>query len=92
MAVYRARLMDAVTPGETTVDFQARDDLMSDTPVRIVRAFFESTDAAVIPVRHRDWEVNAALKSPDGDVASVLGVLHRVDEAPVPFAVFVSAK
>lgn len=84
--------MDAVTPGETTVDFQARDDLMVDTPVRIVRAFFESTDAGLIPVRHRDWEVNAALKSPDGRVASVMGVLHRAEDTPVPFAVFVSAK
>lgn len=91
MALYRARLMDALTPGETTVDFQARDDLMTDTPVRIVRAFFDSADAGLFPVRHRDWEVNAAFRR-EGGPACVMGVLHRNEGAPVPFAVFVGPK
>lgn len=92
MAAYRARMIDALTPGESTFEFEARDDLMSDTPVRVVRGFFETVPMHVFPVAHTDWEVNAAFKSPDRTVACVMGVLHRKQGAPLPFAVFVSAK
>lgn len=92
MAVYRARMLDALTPGEDTYEFQARDDLMNDTPVRIVRAFFETIDRSLIPVVHVDWEVNAAFKVADRGVACVMGLLHLKEGAPVPFTVFVSRK
>lgn len=92
MATYRARMIDASTPGEDTYEFDARDDLMSDTPVRIVRAFFETVERSLIPVEHIDWEVNAAFKSTEHKVACVMGVLHAKTGAPVPFAVFVGPK
>ncbi len=92
MATYRARMMDASTPGEDAYEFEARDDLMSDTPVRIARAFFETVDRSLIPVTHTDWEVNAAFKSAEHAVACVLGVLHVKTGAPVPFTVFVGPK
>ena len=89
---YRARMIDVLTPGETTYDFDARDDLMSDTPVRIVRSFFDAVDHRLFAVAHRDWEVNAAMKRGTPEVACVMGVLHREDGPPVPFTVFVGPK
>jgi len=92
VATYRARMIDALTPGEDTYEFEARDDLLDDTPVRAVRGFFETVQRQLIPVEHTDWEVNCAFKSADRGVACVMGVLHLKDGAPVPFAVFVSRK
>ena len=65
---------------------------MSDTPVRIVRAFFETVDRSLIPVVHVDWEINAAFKVAERSVACVMGVLHLKEGAPVPFTVFVGPK
>ena len=92
MAVYRARMIDAATAGEHTFEFNGRDDLMSDTPVRIVRAFFDTVDRHLFPVKHKDWEVNCAFKNADRGVACVMGVLHCEEGPHLPFAVFVGPK
>ncbi len=92
MAAYRARMIDAATAGEAVYDFEARDDLLSDTPVRVVRAFFEGVDPAVFPTRHVDWEINAALKNAERGVVTVAGALHLKDAPPVPFAVMIARK
>jgi len=44
MARYTARMMDAATGGEGAYDFDGPDNLLSLTPVRVVRAFMEHVD------------------------------------------------
>lgn len=54
MATYRARMIDSATGAEGSYDFEAPDDLLSTTPVRIVRTFMEHVDKDLFPHQHVD--------------------------------------
>ena len=91
MATYRARMMDAVSPNEGSYEFEAADDLMNDTPVRVVRAFFEHVDRSVFPPEHVDWELNAAFKNPERGVVTCMGSFHlRGEEPTAPFLLMIA--
>ena len=89
MATYRARLIDAVNPNEGVHPFEGPDDLMEDTPVRVVRSFFEHVDRAALPAGHNDWELNAAFKNREREVVTCMGSFHFEDQPPAPFLLMI---
>ena len=93
MASYRARMLDAETGQDGTYDFEAHEDLMNDTPVRVVRAFFEHVDRAAFPTKHVDYEINAAFKNKERGIVTCMGALHFDGGAsPAPFLLMVARK
>ena len=92
MATYRARITDAVTPTEGVHDFEASDDLMHDTPVRVVRAFFENVEREALLTTHEDWELNAAFKNAERNVVTCMGSFHIADQPTAPFLLMISKK
>ena len=92
MTTYTAVVVDSETGGEGRYDFQSDDDLMTRTPVRIVRAFMEVVDRDVLPAEHVDYEINAAMKNPSGTIVTALGSLIRENDGAVPFMMMISKK
>ena len=93
MAAYRARMMDAVSEREGVYAFEGADDLMSDTPVRVVRAFFEHADRSTFPAGHVDWELNAAFKNAERGVVTCMGSFHlEGDQPPAPFLLMIARR
>ncbi|MDF1750084.1 MAG: hypothetical protein P1V34_14530 [Alphaproteobacteria bacterium] len=93
MAQYTARLMDAKSGNEGVYDFEGPEDLMSQTPIRIVRHFMEYVDRDVLPTQHVDYELNAALKNQQRNVVTAMGNLHfDHGEDPAPFMLMIAAK
>ena len=93
MAIYRARITDAVTPTEGVHDFEAGDDLMQDTPVRVVRAFFENVEREALLTAHEDWELNAAFKNAERGVVTCMGSFHiAADQPTAPFLLMIAPK
>ena len=92
MATYRARILDAVTPTEGVHDFEASDDLMHDTPVRVVRAFFENVQREALLTTHEDWELNAAFKNAERGVVTCMGSFHIADQPAAPFLLMIAKK
>ena len=91
MATYRARMMDAETGDDGLYDFEAHDDLMNDTPVRVVRTFFEHVDRTLFPTKHVDYEINAAFKNKERRIVTCMGSLHvEGDVPPAPFLLMIS--
>jgi hypothetical protein len=91
MATYRARLIDSIRDHEAMLGFEGADDLMEDTPVRVVRSFFEHVDRAALPTGHVDWELNAAFKNRERGVVTCMGSFHFDGEPPAPFLLMVQA-
>lgn len=93
MAQYRARLIDGLSDGEDSFEFEAADELMNDTPVRVVRAFFGGSDPTRFRTKHQDWELNAAFKNRERRVVTCMGSFHLGgEEAPVPFLLLIAPK
>jgi hypothetical protein len=91
MAAYRARMMDAVSDKEAVSTFEGPEDLMHDTPVRVVRAFFEHTDRSTFATAHVDWELNAAFKNAERGVVTCMGSFHLGgDQPPAPFLLMIA--
>ncbi len=83
MALYKATLMHGARDAEGVHMFEAPEDLMSQTPVRIMRTFMAWIDAHA-GIGHVDFELNAAMKNKDGAVVTALGslIFHETDEQP----------
>ena len=92
MATYRARLIDSTSDAESVHDFDAPDDLMEETPVRVVRSFFEHIDRAALPAGHVDWELNAAFKNRERRVVTCMGSFHFEGQPAAPFLLMVSQR
>lgn len=88
---YRAVIMDAETGGEGAYDFEAEDDLMAQTPVRVVRRFMEHADRGLFPHHHLDYELNAAFKNEGRSVVTALGSLILEHAPPLPFMLMITA-
>ena len=93
MAAYRARMMDAVSDDQAVYEFEGPEDLMNDTPVRVVRAFMEHTDRSRFATPHLDWELNAAFKTPERGVVTCMGAFHLApDQPPAPFLLMIERR
>ena len=93
MAAYRARMMDAVSDTQAVYEFEGPEDLMNDTPVRVVRAFMEHTERSRFATPHSDWELNAAFKNPERGVVTCMGSFHlAADQPPAPFLLIIERR
>ena len=83
MATYTAVLMHGNRGGEGTHTFEGDADLMSRSPVRILRVFMAALEGKA-GLGHIDYEVNAAMKNEDKNVVTALGnlILHGDDTQP----------
>ena len=92
MASYRARMMDAASGGEGIYDFEDGDELLRQSPVRVIRKFMEHVGRDLIPENYEDYELNAAFKNDTAQVITGLGSLVLVNRSPLPFVIMISPK
>lgn len=92
MATYRARMMDAESGGEGIYDFDDGDDLIRQSPVRVIRKFMEHVGRDLIPSNYEDYELNAAFKNDTAQVITGLGSLVLTNRPPIPFVIMISPK
>ena len=85
MTSYTAWMTDATSGSEGVYRFDAADDLFAQTPMRIVRTFFEQVDRDLFPCRHIDYEINAVLKHGDHGVVTAMGALLNGHGPGIPF-------
>jgi len=90
MASYIARIMDAETGGENTYHFEGPDDLLDQTPMRIVRTFFESIEKSMFPHEHLDYEINTAHKRKEHNVVLITGSYHLHSGDDLPFLMMIA--
>ncbi len=90
MAHYQATVMHATTGGEGIYAFEGPDDLLSKTPVRVVRHFMEQIDAKFLPQDHVDYELNAAMKNSDRGVITAMGSMQLREGPPLPFLLMIA--
>lgn len=96
MAHYRAHMMSANRGTEAKYDFDAGDDLLSRSPVKVLKAFFDNVEGDPIPKGDLEYEINAAFKRETsvGPVVTAMGSLHLQDnDGPaMPFMVMIANK
>lgn len=92
MTAYRARIMDSSTGGEGIYDFEDGEDLLGQTPVRVIRKFMEHAEHDLIPHQYGDYELNAAFKNDTAHVVTGLGSLLLANGATIPFMIMISAR
>ncbi len=92
MANYRAIVIHPDTGGEGRYDFTGDDDLMTLSPVKVMRRFMEVVDKEILPAEQIDYELNAALKSENGKVVTAMGVLILESGFRLPFVAMISAR
>ncbi|MBY8975517.1 hypothetical protein KHP62_06855 [Rhodobacteraceae bacterium NNCM2] len=91
MAKFRAIVCDAETGGEGQYDFEASGLLISASPMRVARAFFES-EAAQKQILHHfpEYEIYSAFRHEDVWVVTLTGTLISADNRKVPFMCMIS--
>lgn len=89
MATYLAQLMHGDQGGAGEYRFEADDDLLSQTPATVVRAFMEHLDRQA-SLGKIDYELNAAMKNKDKGVVTALGHFTLSGDEQ-PFVLFISA-
>jgi len=90
MKRYRAWITDSDTANEGIYDFDGPDDLFSQTPVRIVRAFMEHVDKNLLPAEHIDYELNAAMKHSPHAILTAMGSFLVQHGPGIPFTLFIT--
>ena len=90
MTSYSVTMMDAENGGGGSYQFEAEEELMAKTPVRIVRRFMEHVDKKLLAKQHVDYELNAAFKHPVRNVVMAMGSLELEHEPPLPFVMMIS--
>jgi hypothetical protein len=88
MATFEAVLMHGNRGGEGTYRFDGDDDLMTRTPVRVMRVFMEWVEANA-GVGAIDYELNAALKDEKSGTVTALGKLI-FDDSEQPFVCMIT--
>ncbi len=83
MAKFGATIMHGKRGGERTFEFDGPDDLMTHSPVTVMRTFMAWLDETA-HVGHIDYQVNAAMKNEKYQVVTVMGelVFEKGDHQP----------
>jgi len=90
MSQFSAVVMHGKYGGEGRYTFEGPDDLMSKSPVRVMRAFMESGQVRD-GIGDVDYEVNAAMKNKELGVVTVIGELNINKHGNQPFMCMISA-
>ncbi|WP_425063813.1 hypothetical protein [Pyruvatibacter mobilis] len=95
MSRFTANMMSADRGTEEKYSFDGPDDLLSKSPIKVLKAFFETVEGDIIPKADIDYEINAAFKRDTamGPVVTAMGTLHLHDSPgpAMPFMVMISA-
>ena len=89
MATYGATIMHGRRGGDRTFDFQGPDDLMTHSPMTVMRTFMAWLDDTA-DLGHIDYQVNAAMKNEKYMVVTVLGELTFEKGDHQPFVCMIS--
>ena len=90
MTTYYVRMLDAVTGGEGSYQFEGPTDLMQRTADEVVSHFFEHMEPEVLK-QHVDWEINGVFKNKERHVVAAIGsLIPGKDESPQPFLLLVA--
>jgi len=91
MPIYRARVIHGRTGGEGDHDFEGPDDLMTRSPIKVMRYFMEhATEKGLI--EHHDYEIFSALKDSEHAVVTVLGDYLYTSSSRSPFMCMIARK
>ena len=91
MTTYTARVVHGRTRGEGLHDFEGPADLMSRSPVKVMRHFMEqATEKGLI--EHEDYEIFSALKDKTHGIVTVLGDYIYAPGNTSPFMCMIAAK
>ena len=89
MATYHATIMHGKRDTEGRYEFTGPDDLMSRTPLQVMRALMTHVEAEA-HIGHIEYAVNAAMKARNSDVVTVLGELEFESGDHQPFVCMIS--
>lgn len=92
MAIYDAVLMHGERGGEGHHKFEAAGDLMSHSPITVMKVFMAFVDETA-GLGHVDFHINAAMRNDKYGVVTVLGDLifhHDGTDDPQPFCCMIS--
>lgn len=90
MARYEATLMHGERGGEGRYAFDATEDLMALTPVKVIRTFMDYLEKTRgEQIGHIDFEINGALKNAELGIVTGMGQLVLQDGVQ-PFVVFIN--
>ena len=92
MARFTANMMDAETGSGNHYEFDGPDDLLDRTPVRVIRHFMEIVDRDLLPRKHIDYELNAAMKNRAIGIVTAMGSMILEKGGEIPFLVMISRK
>jgi hypothetical protein len=92
MTTYLACMMDAETGAEGAYYFEDGDDLIRQTPVRVIRKFMEHVGKDLLPHKYVDYELNAAFRNDTAHVVTTLGSLMLSHGPAIPFAIMIAPK
>jgi hypothetical protein len=91
MAEYVGRMLHGRSGAEVDHPFDGPDDLMTRSPVKVMRYFMEHVTTQGF-VEHEDYEIYSALKSRDGGVVTVLGEFLYAMNNSSPFVCMIAPK
>lgn len=89
MAKYIAILMHGKRSSEGRYEFDASENLLKNTPVRVMRAFMDSIESQA-GIGHIDYQINAALKNQKEEIVTVIGELMFESGDQQPFMCMIS--
>ena len=92
MTKYVAQVMHAATGGMGTYEFDSDDDLLLQTPFRVIRKFMQHVGSDLIPASYKDYELNAAFKNEQVQVVTGMGELVLQKDPPIPFLIMIGAR
>ncbi|MEM1050251.1 MAG: hypothetical protein AAGL24_29135 [Pseudomonadota bacterium] len=86
---YRVTLMHGDRGGEGKYSFEGPEDLLSSTPVRVMRRFMDSIEARN-GIGHIDYEINAAMKNKEHEIVTIIGEIQFENDNAQPFMCMIS--
>jgi len=89
MKTFAAVVMHGKRAAENRYTFEAADDLLDQTPVRVMRAFADAVERR-LSIGDIDYEINAAMKNAEHRVVTVLGEFHFENGGAQPFVCMIS--
>jgi hypothetical protein len=87
---FRGIVVHGRSGAENAYPFEGPDDLMTRSPVKVMRYFMEHVAEHKF-IEHQDYEIFSALRSDDRSVVTVLGEFHYSPDSKSPFMCMISA-
>lgn len=86
----QATLIHGRHAGQDTYEFDIDENMLEETPIRIMRKFMEYMDEAA-HLGHLDYEINAAMKDDDNVISAIGAILFSATNRQ-PFTCLISPK